>query len=203
MNFFKANSYDIVKIYITQFGIAIFSTMLYLSAGMINADNTVAWWISLIISIFATVFFFSLLYCSAWEWGGKDKIRADGGKLVIDGTKALKMGLFGNIPNFVLTFIALIAFIVSSFDKNSFIGPIGAVCAMITRFTASMYQGIVQNSLAFLKAEAYGEFTFYIFEAVAFLLLSLISVLVLHFGYTMGVKEKKLFSFMKNDKKYE
>ena len=75
MNFFKANSYDIVKIYITQFGIAIFSTMLYLSAGMINADNTVAWWISLIISIFATVFFFSLLYCSAWEWGGKDTTR--------------------------------------------------------------------------------------------------------------------------------
>ena len=203
MNFFKANSYDIVKIYITQFGIAIFSTMLYLSAGMINADNTVAWWISLIISIFATGFFFALLYCSAWEWGGKDKIRADGGKLVIDNTKALKMGLLGNVPNLVLTVIAFTAFLVCSFDKTSFIGPIGATCATITRFTAAMYQGIVKNSLNFLHAEAYGEFTFYIFEAVAFLLLSLISVLVIHFGYIMGVKEKKLFAFMKNDKKYE
>ena len=144
MNFFKANSYDIVKIYITQFGIAIFSTMLYLSAGMIKADSTVAWWISLIISIFATGFFYSLLYCSAWEWGGKDKIRADGGKLVIDKAKALKMGLLGNTPNLVLTLIAFIAFLVCSFDETSFIGPIGAVCATITRFTAAMYQGIVQ-----------------------------------------------------------
>ena len=203
MNFFKANSYDIVKIYITQFGIAIFSTMLYLSAGMINADSTVAWWISLIISIFATGFFFALLYCSAWEWGGKDKIRADGGKLIIDNTKALKMGLLGNIPNLVLTLLAFIAFFACSFDKTIFIGPIGAVCAMIMRFTASMYQGIVQNSLSFLHGEAYGEFTFYIFEAVMFFALSLISVLVIHFGYIMGTKEKKLLSFMKNDKKYE
>ena len=203
MSFFKANSYDIVKIYITQFGIAIFSTMLYLSAGMINADNTVAWWISLIISIFATGFFFALLYCSAWEWGGKDKIRADGGKLSIDKAKALKMGLLGNVPNFLFTVIAFIAFLVSSFDETSFIGPIGAVCAMITRFTASMFQGIVQNSLDFLHAEVYGKFTFYIFEAVMFFVFSLISVLVIHFGYMMGVTEKRLFAFMKSDKKYE
>lgn len=203
MNFFKANSYDIVKIYITQFGIAIFSTMLYLSAGMINADNTVAWWISLIVSIFATGFFFALLYCSAWEWGGKDKIRADGGKLVIDKAKALKMGLLGNIPNFVLTILAFVAFLVCSYDKTSFIGPVGAICSMIIRFTASMFQGIVQNSLSFLHGEGYGEFTFFIFEAVMFFALSLISVLVIHFGYIMGVKEKKIFSFMKNDKKYE
>lgn len=203
MSFFKANSYDIVKIYITQFGIAIFSTMLYLSAGMINADNTVAWWISLIVSIFATGFFFALLYYSAWEWGGKDKIRADGGKLIIDKTKALKMGLLANIPNLVFTLLAFVAFLVCSFDSTSFIGPIGAVCAMIIRFTASMFQGIVQNSLSFLHGEAYGQFTFYIYEAAMFFVLSLISVLVLHFGYAMGLKEKKLLSFIKNNKKYE
>ena len=203
MSFFKANSYDIVKIYITQFGIAIFSTMLYLSAGMINTDNTVAWWISLIVSVFATCFFYALLYCSAWEWGGKDKIRADGGKLDIDKMKALKMGLIGNTPNFLFTILAFISFLVCSFDKTSFIGPIGAVCSMIMRFSAAMYQGIVKNSLDFLHGEGFGAFTFYIYEAVAFLLFSLVSVLVIHLGYTLGVKEKRLFSFIKTNKKYE
>lgn len=203
MSFFKANSYDIVKIYITQFGIAIFSTMLYLSMGMINADSTVAWWIHLLISIFATGFFYALLYCSAWEWGGKDKIRADGGKITVDKAKALKMGLLGNIPNFLFTVLSLIAYIVCIFDKTSFIGPIGAVCTMITRFTAAMFQGIVHNSLDFLNGEGYGEFTFYIYESVAFLFFTLISVLVIHFGYMMGLKEKRLFSFIKNNTKHE
>ena len=113
------------------------------------------------------------------------------------------MGLLGNIPNFVFTIIAFIAFMVCSFDKTSFIGPIGVVCAVIIRFTASMYQGIVQNSLSFLHGEVYGEFTFYIYEAAMFFALSLISVLVIHLGYVMGVKEKKIFAFIKNDKKYE
>ena len=103
----------------------------------------------------------------------------------------------------IFTVIAFIAFLVRSVDETSFIGPIGAVCALITRFTASMFQGIVQNSLDFLHAEVYGKFTFYIFEAVMFFVFSLISVLVIHFGYMMGVKEKRLLAFMKSDKKYE
>ena len=203
MSFIKANSYDIVKIYITQIGIAIFATMMYLSAGMIKADSTVDWWLALIISIFATGFFFSLLYCSAWEWGGKDKIRADGGKITIDSLKALKMGLLGNVPNFILNLLAFIGMLVFSGSNIAFFGAIGGVCATINRFTAAMYQGIVKNSLDFLHGEAYGEFTFYIFEAAAFFVLALISVLVIHFGYTMGVKEKKLFGFFKSNKSYE
>ena len=203
MSFFKANSYDIVKIYITQIGISIFSTMMYLSAGMIKADSTVAWWISLIISIFATGFFFALLYCTAWEWGGKDKIRADGGKIALDTAKGLKMGLIGNIPNFIFTVIAFVAFIICNTNKESFIGPAGAVCSVIIRFTASMYQGIVENSLSFLKGDGYGEFIFYIFQSAFFFVLALVSVLAVHIGYVMGAKETRILGIFKSKKTYE
>ena len=61
MKFLKENSYDIIKLYITQIGIAIFSFMIYTAAGMISKDSTVSSTILVIVSLFSTGFFFALL----------------------------------------------------------------------------------------------------------------------------------------------
>ena len=202
MKFFKENSYDIVKIYITQIGISIFALMMYLAVGMINADSTVATGISLTISIFATVFFFALLYCSAWEWGGKDKIRYDSGKIDLKITKALRMALIGNVPNFVLMTLGIISFSFCLGGTTAVFDAIGSICTLIYRLTAAMYQGIVQASFSFLK-DGGKNFLFFVVEGIAFITLSIISALVTHLGYVMGVKEKRLFGFIKSNKKYE
>ena len=80
MKFFKENSYDIVKLLINQIGIAIFSMTLYFSIALIEDANLKST-LNLLVSIFSTLFYYALIYTAAWEFGAKDKIRIDGGKM--------------------------------------------------------------------------------------------------------------------------
>ena len=202
MKFFKKNSYDIVKLYITQIGIAIFSFMMYSAVGMINPDSSVSLAFSVPISIFSTFFFYALLYCSAWEWGGKDRIRIDGGKAKRDVLKAFKMSLFANTVNFLLTLIGFAAFLFCLNGMMSGFDAIGSICALLYRFTLMMYQGLVQGIFSGLKDGGL-NLLFFTFESAAFFVFSFLSALVTHFGYWMGLREKRLFGFIKNNKKYE
>ena len=60
MKFLKENSYDIVKLFINQIGIAIFSTVLYTAVGDIE-DVALRSGIRIAISAFAMLFYFALL----------------------------------------------------------------------------------------------------------------------------------------------
>ena len=199
MKFFKENSYDIVKIYITQIGIAIFSFMLASGAGMISPDSSVSKPLQLILSIFSFGFFYALLFYSAWEWGAKDKIRMDAGRLSGNSLKGLYMGLFANVPNIVLTVIAIISYAVCLGGANTFFGGVGGVCSIIYRFTANMYHGTVQACFSFLK-DGGTNILFLFVEAIAFLAFSLLSILALQVGYVLGIKKSNLFG---KKRKYE
>lgn len=202
MKFFKENSYDIIKLYVTQVCIAIFSMMMYTAAGMINAESTVATGISVTISVFSTGFFYALLYSSAWEWGGKDRIRIDAGRMENKSTKALKMSLVGNIPNFILTVLGFVSFLFCLGGTMNVFDAIGSVCALAYRFTSAMYQGLVQAIFSGLKDGGL-NLLFFTVESLAFLAFSLLSVLATHFGYVMGKSNKRIFGFIKSNKKYE
>ncbi|MBQ4071760.1 MAG: hypothetical protein IJD51_05045 [Clostridia bacterium] len=199
MKFFKENSYDIVKIYITQIGIAIFSFMLSTGAGMISPDSSVSKPLQLILSIFSFGFFYALLFYSAWEWGAKDKIRMDSGRLTGNGLKGLFMGLFANIPNLILTAISIISYTVCLGNGSKFFASVGGVCSLIYRFTANMYHGTVQACFSFLK-DGDTNLVFFLVEAIAFLVFSLLSTASLQIGYVLGVKKSNLFG---KKKKYE
>ena len=62
MNFFKENSYDIVKLYLTQIAISVFALIMYTSAGFIQANTSLSATFQIIISIFSILFYFVLLY---------------------------------------------------------------------------------------------------------------------------------------------
>ena len=65
MRFLKENSYDIVRLYINQIGITIFSLVLYFSITSLsnNPDGGALYLkVKIGISIFAILFFYALLY---------------------------------------------------------------------------------------------------------------------------------------------
>ena len=81
MKIFKENSYDIVRLYINQLGIMIFSMLLYTAVGSFE-NESLSTSLSVFVSIFSTCFYLALIYYMMWEIGAKDKIRIDGGRMV-------------------------------------------------------------------------------------------------------------------------
>ena len=69
-NFFSEHSYSMVKMFLNQFAISIFGTMLALAASSGKNDTLL-----LLSSIFSIFFYMFLLYTMTWELGAKEKIR--------------------------------------------------------------------------------------------------------------------------------
>lgn len=197
MRFFKDNSYDIVKLYINQIGIAIFSTVLYTAVGsmgdakLINALN-------MAISIFSILFYFMLLYNVSWEYGAKDKIRIDAGRLRYDRAKGIKMSLFASIPNVIISGICVITAVVYKIAASEFAAVVSGVFNFFMRITLSMYLGVVQSIFGAFDSVADTSF---IGAGVAFCLVSVFSVAVTHIGYLFGAKNIKIFGAFSKDKK--
>ena len=61
MRFFRDNSDSIVKLYINQIGVAIFSMFLYTAAGALSVGGIASLLIKVGISVFAVLFYFSLI----------------------------------------------------------------------------------------------------------------------------------------------
>ena len=81
IKFFKENSYNVVKVFINQIGITIFSFVLYFSIASFKENNMQLYHkLMIAISAFAMLFFFVLLYTSAWDLGAADKIRIESKK---------------------------------------------------------------------------------------------------------------------------
>ena len=205
MRFFKDNSYDIVKLYLTQIAISIFALILYTAAGFIEAESTLSTTIQIIISVFSILFYFVLLYTAAWDWGANDKIRADGGRCTLDKTRALKMIAISSIPNYIFVIVPAIGFGLGLCGAETFIAKLGGIFIIIFRFTASMFQGLIVNAFEFLRSDAEGavNYPYYFAETCGYIFMILVTILVTHLAYTLGSKDKKLFAFIKTNKKYE
>lgn len=203
MKFFKENSYDIVKLFINQIGITIFSFMLYTAVAMIE-DESLFLKINVFVSVFAILFYFSLLYTAAWDIGAKDKIRIDSGKALMTPTKGLKMALFANVPNFLLTVFAVAFMSVYMASHNEWFFSVFVVLDMFIRFILAMFLGLIQGVFSFLATDDPLNVNFcpyYLCQSIGFLVGPILSVFVTHFGYKMGSAEKKIFGFIAASKK--
>jgi hypothetical protein len=205
MNFFKENSYDIVKLYLTQIAISVFALIMYTSAGFIQANTSLSATFQIIISVFSILFYYVLLYTAAWDWGANDKIRADSGRCTLDKTRALKMIAISNIPNYIFVIIPIIGYGLSTAGVETFLVKVGTVFFTVLRFTASMFQGVVVNVFDFLRSDAEGatNISFYLALACGYAVMILVTIAVTHFAYALGSRDKKLFGFIKTNKKYE
>ena len=195
MKIFKENSYDIVRLYVNQLGIMIFSMLLYTAVGSFE-NESLSSSLSVFVSVFSTCFYLVLVYYAMWELGAKDKIRIDGGRMTPCKNKGLLMGLFANVPNLALGLLSVIlmsAFLLGGGD-GVYAGFL--VFNTIMRFHASMLLGVITALVPSGLSEGSIDYVEFLIEAILFTVLPLISVAVTHLAYTLGSREKKIFSFL-------
>ena len=189
MKLIKDNSYDIVRLYINQLGITIFSLVLYTAIGFVE-DAALNFKIRVALSVFATLFYCILIYSAAWEYGAKDKIRIDSGKMQPNKAKGLIMSLVANLPNFLLAAGAILCMLVYMGGAQEGFYTAFGVLNLIMRFCSAMYLGIIQGIFSFITDINAS----YLWQSVGYFVLPLVSVAVTHIAYTLGTKDFRLLS---------
>ena len=199
MKIFKENSYDIVRLYVNQLGIMIFSMLLYTAVGSFENEKLSSA-LSIFVSIFSVCFYLVLIYYVVWEIGAKDKIRIDGGRAEPCKHKGLIMGLFANVPNFVLGILTVLFIAIYLVSGNEIIFSVFFVFNLIVRIHASMYMGVITAIVPSRVPVGGSEIDYveFLIEALLFTLIPLISLAVTHLAYYLGSKDKKIFSFLSN-----
>ena len=192
MKFFKENSYDIVRLFINQIGITIFSMIMYTALGMMSSlDSGTKLSINLVLSVFATLFYFALIYTVMWDIGAKDKIRIDGGRMEPVKLKGARMAFWANVPNFILTFVCVLTFAIYLIAGTGAAYNVSAVFNTIVRLLMSMYLGILQGVFAALRSNTD---MYYFTQAIGYFVIPVFSIAVTQLGYHFGTLEKKIFS---------
>ena len=103
--FFSQYSYGIIKMFVNQFAISIFGSVLAMATAS-SGNNT----LTLVVSIFAILFYLFLLYTMTWEIGAKDKISVDAKKKEYRPYVGIVMAIIANIPNAIIALLYTIAF---------------------------------------------------------------------------------------------
>ena len=192
MKFFKENSYDIVKLFINQIGIMIFSLVLYFACSFDGVSAETQSTLKILVSVFSTLFYFALIYTAAWDMGAKDIIRIEAGRAERVPFKGGLLSLFANLPNFLLTVPTLILLISGNVDPQG-----NFVLNVLFRFLLSMYLGIVTGIFEFLPD---GSTLQVIYETLGFIVMPLFAVGVTQLGYAFGVRNIRIFGFMNSAK---
>ena len=199
MKIFKENSYDIVRLYVNQLGIMIFSMLLYTAVGSFE-NQALSSALSIFVSIFSICFYLVLIYYVMWELGAKDKIRIDGGRAEPCKYKGLAMGAFANVPNFVIAILTITFLLISMATGNEVVNSIFFVFNLIMRFHASMYMGLITAIVPNGLSAGSVDYIELVIETVLFIVIPVLSVAITHLAYRIGSNEKKLFSFLSGKK---
>lgn len=194
MKFLKENSYDVVKLFVNQIGSTIFCLALYLCAGM--ASGELVRRLMYIFSIFATLFYCALLYTASWDMGARDKVRIDSGKYKKMSAKGVVLSLLANIPNLVLAILASVFSLVGLISGTQSLQGVVASLIVIMRFILSPFHGIVQLVVASVPSGA----VYAMWESASFLVLLVIPVIATQLGYSFGMRNFRMFSFMSGKK---
>lgn len=141
IGFWRGYSYNIVKMFINQFAIALFGLTLAIATG--KTENKT---LQLVCSVFAVLFYLFLIYTMTWEIGASDKIRVDAGRAKATPWRGLVMSLFANIPNFILA--ALVLGLTPFSAAHEWAGNTVAVAKFIALLLEGMYTGLLTLDVA-------------------------------------------------------
>ena len=137
-SFFSNYSYSIIKMFVNQFAISIFGSVLAMAT--ISSGNDI---LTFFVSCFAIVFYLFLIYTMVWEIGAKDKISVDVGKKEYRPYTGLLMALVANIPNFIIAIVYTIASPLMS--THAWAGNTAAVTVFASFIIQGMYRGVIST----------------------------------------------------------
>ena len=176
MNFFKKNSYTIVKLFITQLAISILGNVLAIACGMAKYDT-----LKLVTSIFAVLFFVFLNYSALWEIGYKQIPSIEAGRTPRVPLTGLYMALWASVPNFLLAVLVMLGNLLNSIG---FFSTLGAIAAMLAIWIEGMYTGI----LSFIKINAHPANSYWI----SYFIIIIPGLLAGWLGYYFGISNLHL-----------
>ena len=134
IEFIKKHSYDMMKMFLNQFAIAIFGLVLALATGMAENDT-----LQIVSSVGAILFYMFLLYAMTFEIGSKDKTAVEYGRIKPQPLTGLFISLGANAVNFLLAlFIAL-----GSISSSAFLSNVGGAAAGAALLLEGMYTGLL------------------------------------------------------------
>lgn len=198
MRFFKDNSESIIRLLVNQIGITIFSFFLYTALGAMQKEGeTTPPIFKVLISVFCILFYFVLIYTVIWEIGAKDKIRIDAGRAEKHTLRGLLIGLYANIPNLVITGVALIAISLYALGCGPIFETIHSIPSVISIFFISMYHGIIQGLTGSIDNITIEK----LMMSVYYFVFPAASLLIAHFAYIMGLHDKRIFPSFSPKKK--
>lgn len=174
--FFRARSYDMVKMFLNQFGTAIFGFALALVAG--KAKNPV---LRNVTSAFAILFYLFLLYTMTWEIGFKDKVSVESGRKKRVPLTGLWISLCANIPNLLFALFITLA----SLFNVGFLSNLGAFATSAAVILEGMYSGLLANSVGGAALNSYWWIWF---------LITIPAMLTCTVAYLLGLKDIKFTS---------
>ena len=187
MKIIKNHFYDIVRLYINQIGITIFSLILYFSVN-ITDNQDLSLKLQIAISVFAMLFFFALLYTMGWDWGANDIIRIESGKQQKTPLKGVILSFAANLINFVLAAVCIISMILV-INGNEGAVAVNQVFNLLLRFTNSMYLGVIKGLISSVSDTNY----LYLYQSIAYFFAPLLAIGATQLGYFLGTKNFKLF----------
>ena len=200
MGFWKKNSYQIVRLFVIQIGIAIFGLVLSfaVSSAFRERDDATP---LLIVSIFSVLFYLFILYSVGWEIGGKDRIHLDATHEKLRGEKGLLLALVAQIPNFIFNLLMLIGGLLSFAGKTVVGARFFGAGYLPATFLHSMYIGVVRSLLAATRLVQDVSPSYYLVAGLIFLCTTLPAVAVTGFAYWMGLHERRIIPSAKRPDK--
>ncbi len=137
-SFFGKYSYSIIKMFVNQFAISIFGSVLAMATASAANDP-----LSLAVGCFAVLFYLFLIYTMTWEIGAKDRISVDVGKAEYHPMTGLWMSLVANIPNFIIAIVYSIAY--PYMNTARWAGGMAAFSRIASVIIQGMYLGITST----------------------------------------------------------
>lgn len=195
MRYIKEHSYDIVRLYVNQVGITIFSAFLYLAVGMMGDDVFLG--LKIAVSVFSSLFYVCLVHNIVWEIGATDKIRIDAGKVSPTPLKGFLLSLLANVPNLLLAALAITFAALMMCGVEWAVSAFGVVF-LILRFHTAMYMGMIQGEVP--AGGLTVDNVDCLVESILFFVIPLIAVALAHLSYWLGTKEIKLLGFLDTKK---
>ena len=188
--FFHDYSYNIVKMFVNQFAISIFGVSLTLATTQAHIESSGFDTFTLIVSIFAVVFYLFLIYTLAWEIGAKDKISVDVGKKPYRPHLGILLSLVANIPNILAALLYALATLIGS-ESMMFI------VRLFATLIQGMYFGII-TAISLPIGETYVQLNSL---WPTFFLMVIPAMLTSWLAYFLGHRNFRIFAFLTSKSK--